>query len=76
MKAVRKCSAEQKEVETELDLKPHLKEEWARAAAKKREEDELEKAPWNFTKFAYPDLDSYSTFFAEHAESSKTVRVI
>ena len=72
MKAVRKCSAEQPEVETELRHKPHTKEERAQAASKKREQGELGEQ----TKFCYPDLDCYSAFFAEHAESSKTVRVV
>ena len=47
--------------------KPHLLEEWAHASNAKRESGDT-------SKFKYPDLDVYSTFFAERAESSKTVR--
>ena len=63
----RNTPAYQEDIETELEQKPHLREEWAVASNEKREcGDKL-------TKFKYPDLDCYSTFFAEHAESSKTV---
>ena len=70
MMACRKSSAYQEDIEDELDKKPDVREEWAKAAAKKREAGEK-----SLVKFQYPDLDCYSSFFAEHAESSKTVTI-
>ena len=60
-------SAYQEAIEKDLEQKPHLLEEWAHASNAKRESGDT-------SKFKYPDLDVYSTFFAERAESSKTVR--
>lgn len=65
--ACRHCSCDMKDVEDELTLKPDAMEEWALAPHRKRESSS------KASKFEYPDLGCYSTFFKENAESSKTV---
>ena len=67
MTATRNASFLQGDIETELGLKPDMKERWALAAQKKRLSTD------KMTRSDYPDLDCYSTFFSENAEASKTV---
>ena len=68
MMACRHSSSDQPEVEKELELNPYEREKWALAAQKLRTLENGDEG-----KFEYPDLDCYSRFFAENAESSKTV---